>query len=344
MQKGSDLIGKQVVFFETGEKKHKVQDLIFDPSTNTILGLVVDTGGWFSNARVLPLEYVQSIGEDAVIIQNETGIINAEDDPKIAQIMSAKNVLKGTRVMSEDGKDLGKLVDVYFDESSGKVTHFEVSGGILADTYNGRSFIPADEALKVGEDVVFVSAAAAQAAMDKIGGLRATAQEAKESVQEYAQQTEEKYQEKYLPEYEDAKVEAQGTATQVKEEVKESFQEVKEKAGQAWDQLKDKTSEWQEKASREVETSRIEQALGRPVNRVILDPNDQVILDVGQLITNRAIQDAREAGVLDMLLNSVYFGQTASFNQQSERRPSGPTVKHYVPNRNSANQQQRVGK
>ncbi len=47
-------------------------------------------------------------------------------------------------------------------------------------------------------------------------------------------------------------------------------------------------------------------ALGRPVTRVILDQDDNVILNTGEIITNRAIQLSREADVLDILVDSVY--------------------------------------
>jgi len=46
--------------------------------------------------------------------------------------------------------------------------------------------------------------------------------------------------------------------------------------------------------------------LGRPVTRVILDPEDNVILNVGELITHRAVRQAEESGVLNILLSSVY--------------------------------------
>ncbi len=45
--------------------------------------------------------------------------------------------------------------------------------------------------------------------------------------------------------------------------------------------------------------------LGRPVNRVILDQHDRVILNVGELVTNKAITEARQANMLDILLDSV---------------------------------------
>ena len=47
-------------------------------------------------------------------------------------------------------------------------------------------------------------------------------------------------------------------------------------------------------------------AVGRPVTKVILDLQDRVVLDLGDIITHRAVQQAHEAGALDSLLGSVY--------------------------------------
>lgn len=53
-------------------------------------------------------------------------------------------------------------------------------------------------------------------------------------------------------------------------------------------------------------SEQIQNALGRPVVRVIRDKHDRVILDVGDLVTYPAIERARQADTLDKLLNSVY--------------------------------------
>jgi len=57
------------------------------------------------------------------------------------------------------------------------------------------------------------------------------------------------------------------------------------------------------------EQDRIKRALGRPVTRVILDSQDNVILNVGEIVTHQAVKRARQAGVLDILLDSVYEGE-----------------------------------
>ena len=88
---------------------------------------------------------------------------------------------------------------------------------------------------------------------------------------------------------------------------------VKAHASNLWDTIKGKAAEITDAASTkkaeldaQAEQKRINDALGRPTTRVILDPNDHVILNTGDLITHAAIDRAREANVLEVLLSSVY--------------------------------------
>ncbi|MDF2441774.1 MAG: hypothetical protein JWN98_2758, partial [Abditibacteriota bacterium] len=88
---------------------------------------------------------------------------------------------------------------------------------------------------------------------------------------------------------------------------------VKDGAANLWDTVKQKASELtgaahEKKAEydAQAEQARINNALGRPVTRVILDQQDNVILNTGDLITHAAINQAREAEVLEVLFDSVY--------------------------------------
>ena len=87
----------------------------------------------------------------------------------------------------------------------------------------------------------------------------------------------------------------------------------KEGAESLWETVKEKTAEWtgmaQEKKAeydQAAEQSKINNALGRPTTRVILDKSDNIILNTGDLITHAAVESSRQAGVLEVLLDSVY--------------------------------------
>lgn len=429
MRKGSDILGKTVVALDTGAKLETVSDLIFDQNNNQLLALLVDDGGWFSEARVLPLNAVQTIGPDAVLTPSKSAIVEAPRLPAVQRILQNNNILKGTTVMTTDGRDLGKLVDLFFDEQTGQIEGFEVSGGIFADAATGRSFVPATHTFKIGEDAAFVppevasmmeaqDAGGIKGALDKAGdkikqganqaraaatdamidpqqqrafALGKTAQDnvygednrlivgagqvVTEQTLDLAQQhnvldsvyratggsvtdhvrdeataavgveqargrrvaytvrTNEGYivaaqgqivtdavvdrAKRYDKEHEllvatglapetAARNQASGTANATGDRIAEGAQDVKEGASNLWDKLKEKVSDAQERTAQQIEEERIEHALGRPVTRVILDRQDNVILNTGEIITHKAVNEARQADVLGVLLSSVF--------------------------------------
>jgi hypothetical protein len=85
----------------------------------------------------------------------------------------------------------------------------------------------------------------------------------------------------------------------------ERAQQIKSEASQFWQQIKHGLSDFQDWSARAIEEKRILGALGRPVTRMILDQQDQMILNVGELITHQSIEVVCQADVLEALLGSV---------------------------------------
>lgn len=89
------------------------------------------------------------------------------------------------------------------------------------------------------------------------------------------------------------------------------------------EQVKTGVSDFQERKAQEKEIKDIKNALGRPSNRVILDRQDNVILNVGDLITNEAVERARAANMLDVLLDSVDEQAPPIMNEERSARVPG---------------------
>lgn len=393
MRKGNEVIGKPVVSYSTGRRIDTVKDLIFDQNSNRLLGLLMSEGGWFSSPRVLLLKDVLAIGADAIIIPSKEHVFDAKQIPEISRILEYNNVLKGTRILTTDGRNLGTMVDLYFDHETARVEGYEVSGGIFADAYSGRSFVPTPKTLKIGKDVAFVPEETALLMEEQVGGIKAAMQVAGEKVQETMHSTGEKLQDaggklkesstslsqnlggqlntvlagraveeakgyrvrqfvrsedgfiiaapgqivsdsviKFARRFhqEESLLQAVGLSTsnaaqsransmamvtgdrlrvrahKTEDQLQEGAQKLKVEANHLWRQLKTEWANFQDRSSQAIERKRIMGALGRPVNRVILDQQDQVILNVGELITHQAIEVSRQAGVLEVLLGSVY--------------------------------------
>jgi uncharacterized protein YrrD len=447
MRKGSEIIGKSVIAFDTGEKFETVLDLIFDQYSNRILALLVDEAGWFSTSNVIPLSSIQSIGPDAIIVASKSAEIPANQIQEIDRVLEQNNIMKGTNIVSTDGRDLGKMIDLYFDEHSGEIEGYEVSGGIFADAYTGRSFVPAPETLKIGKDVAFVPSETADMMQEQVGGIKAAMQTAGGKIQETAQVAGDKLQAAgqsatrsvtnaivdpqeqktfvlgkiaqrtvnapdgtpivlegeqiasttvamaeskrvsttaenlsarastaaaglavdraqgrrvtkavYTPEgfivaatgqivtsqvierakahhQEQALLESVGLSTrdalgdkasltgdQLKAKTANAGEQLRTGAKGVWEQVKETAADLQERSAQAVEEKRIKGALGRAVTRVILDRNDDVILNIGDLITHQAIENARYAGVLDIMLDSVYT-ETPKLSVEELRAP-----------------------
>jgi len=489
MRKGSDLIGKLIVAYETGERIERVEDLIFDQSGNRVLGFLVDEGGWTRRARVLPLREVQSIGVDAIVVPSKRSIVSADRVSEMKDVLQRNKALRKTKLMTTDGREIGTLEDLFFDDKTGVIEGYEVSGGLFAEKDSGRGFIPAPETLRVGENIAFVPPETVDMILEQAGrapgvapadrprvegakegageGLRdvtdrspdrlrdavslaeqkefvigkrvdqdvvapdgtllvvngeqVTLLAAKEAERqgvldtlfraaggkstasrgrteetvdrspalareeprpeaptgEFMVEPAEQTSGETVPQGEIGRQETPygappagaveqakghkvqrgvrttegviiaapgqivtdrvverartyhkerelmdavgltpgGTAyagpggfiTEAGERLRGGAIEAKESLGNLWERVKDKVDEMRERTAHESEEQRVKRALGRPVNRTILDREDNVLLNVGELITHQAVDRARRAGVLDILLSSVDY-------------------------------------
>ena len=156
MIKGNEIIGRSIVARSNGEKIDTVTDLILDYDGNQVVALLTDEGGWFSEANALRFGDIKTIGEDTVIIDSPEMITTVNPDGKLKSLLDNKIELNGKMILTENGRDLGKITDVYFDEISGRIVGYEATGGMFADMTLGRAYVPRPDYTQIGEDTVLV--------------------------------------------------------------------------------------------------------------------------------------------------------------------------------------------
>lgn len=482
MRKGTDLVGRPVVDYSTGRKLATVKDLIFSQDQSALVAILTEEPSWFSSGKIVLISHIQTIGPDAVLIKSADSIIPVDQAPSVQALISRDNILRGTEIMTMGGRNLGKMIDLYFNSRTGSVEGYEVSGGLFADAYTGRSFVPSSETFRIGQEFAFVPHSVVNLMEEQVGGIKAAMEATGSKAKEIAQKAQNKAQELgdiagqkadavqsqamtaitdtvispdqqkrfalgrtiesdvYHPgggiflqqnqtviesdleqaeslgildevyratggditavakrkiadatqqvsqaatdgvdrikqqtksavasyaveetighriqsmvrsndgeiiaapgqivsqrmveqarEYgeETALINATGLSTQEEakrqstmiaedkiEQLQAGGEQMQQQAGQALDHannalewFKQTADDLFDKGTSEIEKRRIRGALGRPVNRVIFDTRDNVVLNIGELVTHRAIKDARQAGVLDILLDSIH--------------------------------------
>jgi uncharacterized protein YrrD len=209
MVKGKDVIGLKVITINGGREVDDVQDLIYDPSKQRILGLIVDQAGWFNDAQIIRIEDVKSIGEDAVMIESGDSVLKAPDaGDEIADILSASRGLTRTKLITEQGKELGSIDDILFDENTGRVLELIVSEGVVGDLGSGKKRVRVSDIITIGKDATIASSATEYDLdmQDQTSGIKGRLDEAKAESSEM---------------FEEAKQMAKGAFNKAKQKVNE---------------------------------------------------------------------------------------------------------------------------
>lgn len=404
MRKGTDLIGKPIIAYDSGRKVGTVRDLIFSQNQSALVALLAEEPKWFGSGKIVLVADIKAIGIDGILIDTAELIQSANQVPAVQHVIEQRNVLRGTEIMTISGRNLGRMVDLYFNAKTGDVEGYEVSGGVFSDAYTGRSFVPVNRTFHIGQDFAFVPDSVTEMMEEQIGGFKGAmiatnikaqelsevasvkAQELSAVASEKLSEAQEKATEKagqlshqfsdsasnaidraavktrsavasYTVEEalgrrvrntiysqdgeiiaamgqivtesiieqarynhrEKALIEATGlslrdatkhqtslAANHMGSQAQEWGGELQYQANNAFAWARKTTDRLFDRGSNAIEEKRIKGALGRPVNRVILDSGDGVLLNIGELVTHQAIVEARQADVLDILLGSIY--------------------------------------
>ncbi|MBV7697806.1 PRC-barrel domain-containing protein [Streptomyces sp. TRM70350] len=138
-------LGKAVMDLSTAETVGTVAACTVAPSPARIAGLRLKTRG--RGHHTLDWQDVQSFGPDAVAVE-EAGRIRDEKNIGPDSHTHAAHDPIGKAVLTDTGLNKGTVIDVDFDERSGRVRH------VLTE----EEQIPGDEVLGVGGYAVVVAA------------------------------------------------------------------------------------------------------------------------------------------------------------------------------------------
>lgn len=140
-----------------GKKIADVKDTIYDPFKNKITALLLYPNGIFSKERFVLFEDIKSVGKDAIIVDSSLVLKKAEEiDKHILNLKNRDKLLLGTKIVTENGEQLGTVTDYFFDQSNGKVSKLELSQGGFADFKTGKKIISISNILSMGPDATIV--------------------------------------------------------------------------------------------------------------------------------------------------------------------------------------------
>jgi uncharacterized protein YrrD len=288
LDRKQSLLGTKV-FTETGDAQGSVSDVYFDETTGRVEAMEV-SGGRVSDltngTRHLRVDEIVRVGPDVLYVHPETG----------------------DRLEAQQGGLTGALSD---------------AGDRAKEAARGARERAGEAAAEASPEDRLIGQRAGRDVEDDMGGvLVANGQRIRPDDVERARTAGK------LPELTAAvgfgQVGTAGAATG------DALGDAGDRAVELWDtftaklgEMKDGTGQRVDEQQTKARLAAIEDAVGRPVTKVVLDLQDEVILDLGDLITHAAIQRAYEAGALDTLLGSVYKGEVSFEKDELRARRPG---------------------
>ena len=286
------IVGKKV-FTSTGEAEGSISDIYFEELTGAVVGYEVSSGPLGDVAKgtsYLATDEITSIGKEVVFVPPETA---ATLDAQVGGIQGAVQQAGAKLGQASSGASEKRTREQPGAADTASQAHPEDSlvgkrTGSDVETDQGSVIVP--KGRRIRKDDIEAAKAAG-----KLPALTAAA--------------------------------ATGAAQEVGADAADALGAVGDSAANLWDQFTAKIGEMTDatgKRADEEQTKRrlseISDAVGRPVTKVILDREDNVVLNLGDIITHQAIQRAYDAGGLDSLLASAYKG-TVEFDKEEMRAP-----------------------
>lgn len=159
MKRASDVIGLPVICIQSGNQIGIIRDIACDPES-AVFGFILEPKSLMHKGKALLISDLKAIGEDAVTVYMDeiTKDIDKVEEKyhEVLRGLYYSEKLRGLKVITTNGNELGLVEDVYFDEEVGTIVGYELSEGIVADITEGRKYLPKPDHLTEGKDVLIV--------------------------------------------------------------------------------------------------------------------------------------------------------------------------------------------
>lgn len=151
-----DVLGRPIYSIQEGRRCGRICDVVIDFQAHRILGVIAE-GSWDNPSKVIALESISTFGKDSVMIQSDTQVEAPSENNTLAQAISNRINWNNLRVIKDSGEQMGSLTNLMFDDKSGEISNYEISGGIFKKLMGGTASLPKDGVIAVGVDCMVVN-------------------------------------------------------------------------------------------------------------------------------------------------------------------------------------------
>ena len=148
------LIHLPVVAIAEGKVLGRVDELIFDPKQQSLLGVRI-SGNHGRDGAFVDCGRIRRLGPFAVVVMEEADLQRSDDHDRARDVLASGIRVRGAQVMTDAGEPAGRIDRVWMSPE-GRVLRYRASDGAFAFA-RGHEIMPADVQV-IGEDAMIIAA------------------------------------------------------------------------------------------------------------------------------------------------------------------------------------------
>lgn len=151
-----DLRGTPILSVADAHELGTVDDLFLHLGDQRVIALRIKTGGVFGSHKVLPLQDVKSIGQDAVTVADASKLTDRGDVPALKDAVG-RAAVEGVRIITESGTEVGIVSDLDADFRTGVVNGYVLRSSLLERLQREEHLVPASTVKSIGDKHIVVA-------------------------------------------------------------------------------------------------------------------------------------------------------------------------------------------
>lgn len=151
MKKSIDMLGLPIISITEGRELGVSKSLVIDAEQGIVAALVIEDEDWYRGVKVMPFKAVSAIGEDAIIINNSSDILQLNDASEFEPLLVDNIKIIGTKVITKSGSIHGKITELIIDEAGA------ISKCLIETSSGASSEITAEQVSTFGKQVTIIN-------------------------------------------------------------------------------------------------------------------------------------------------------------------------------------------
>lgn len=145
----SDLVGLPIWNLYTGEKLGRMRDALVERKPRQVIAFLIEPEGLWGKSRILMISDVKNIGPNGIMAENPVLLEKLE-----REVLAGLRKIRGMSLITEVGKEIGRVNDIVFEFPEGKVSKWLLSQKFLQDVVKGKKALADEFVLVLGKDAV----------------------------------------------------------------------------------------------------------------------------------------------------------------------------------------------